>query len=98
MIPFVDLKAQYDSIKDEIDEAIQSVLYNTNFIMGEELKKFEVEFAQFCDVKYAIGVANGSDALILAPRACGIGKGDEVITVPNTFIATIISALYPARV
>jgi dTDP-4-amino-4,6-dideoxygalactose transaminase len=88
MIPFVDLKAQYDSIKDEINEAIQNVLNNTSFIMGEELKKFEEEFAQFCDVKYAIGVANGSDALILALRACGIGEGDEVITVPHTFIAT----------
>ena len=88
MIPFVDLKVQYDSIKDEIDNAIQNVLNTTSFIMGEELKKFEVEFAQFCDVKYAIGVANGSDALILALRACGIGEGDEVITVPHTFIST----------
>jgi len=88
MIPFVDLKAQYDSIKDEIDEAIQRVLDTTSFIMGEELKKFEVEFARFCDVKYAIGVANGSDALIFALRACGISEGDEVITIPHTFIAT----------
>ena len=88
MIPFVDLKVQYDSIKDEIDEAIQKVLNNTSFIMGEELKKFEEEFARFCNVKYAIGVANGSDALILALRACEIGEGDEVITVPHTFIAT----------
>ena len=88
MIPFVDLKAQYDLIKDEIDEAIQNVLNNTSFIMGEELKKFEEEFAQFCDVEYAIGVANGSDALILALKACGICEGDEVITVPHTFIAT----------
>lgn len=88
MIPFVDLKAQYDSIKEEIDETIQSVLNNTSFIMGEELRKFEEEFALFCDVKYAIGVANGSDALILALRACGIGEGDEIITVPHTFIAT----------
>ncbi|MHC2995807.1 MAG: DegT/DnrJ/EryC1/StrS family aminotransferase [Candidatus Atribacteria bacterium] len=88
MIPFVDLKAQYNSIKDEIDEAIQNVLNNTSFIMGNELKKFEVEFARFCDVKYAVGVANGSDALFLALRACGIGEGDEVITVPHTFIST----------
>ena len=88
MIPFVDLKVQYDSIKDEINEVIQNVLDTTSFIMGEELKKFEEEFAQFCDVKYAIGVANGSDALILALRACGIGKDDEVITVPHTFITT----------
>jgi len=88
MIPFVDLKAQYDSIKDEIDEVIQNVLNTTSFIMGEELKKFEEEFASFCDVKHAIGVANGSDALILALRACGVGEGDEVITVTHTFIAT----------
>ncbi|HAJ34030.1 MAG TPA: erythromycin biosynthesis sensory transduction protein eryC1 [Candidatus Atribacteria bacterium] len=88
MIPFVDLKVQYDSIKDEIDDAIQNILNNTSFIMGEELKKFEEEFARFCDVKYAVGVANGSDALILALKACGISKGDEVITVPHTFIAT----------
>jgi len=88
MIPFVDLKGQYNSIKDEIDETIQNVFNNTSFIMGEELKNFEVEFARFCDVKYAIGVANGSDALILALRACGIGEGDEAITVPHTFIAT----------
>jgi len=88
MIPFVDLKAQYDSIKEEIDEAIQNVINNTSFIMGEELKKFEKEFASFCNTKYAIGVANGSDALILALKACGIGEGDEVITVPHTFIST----------
>ena len=88
MIPFVDLKAQYDSIKDEIDEAIQNVLNNTSFIMGEDLINFEEEFASFCNTKYAIGVANGSDALILALRACGIGEGDEVITVPHTFIST----------
>ncbi len=88
MIPFVDLKAQYDSIKNEIDGAIQNVLDNTSFIMGEELEKFEEEFALFCNTKFAIGVANGSDALILALRACEIGKVDEVITVPHTFIAT----------
>ena len=88
MIPFVDLKAQYDSIKDEIDDAIQNVLNTTSFIMGEELERFEEEFALFCNTKYAIAVANGSDALILALRACDINKGDEVITVPHTFIAT----------
>jgi len=86
MIPFVDLKAQYDSIKNEIDGAIQRVLDSTSFIMGEELERFEEEFALFCNTKYAIGVANGSDALILALRACGISKGDEVITVPHTFM------------
>ncbi len=88
IIPLVDLKDQYDSIKEEIDEAIQSVLNTTSFIMGEELEKFEEEFSRYCNVKYAIGVANGSDALILALKACDIGEGDEVITVPHTFIAT----------
>lgn len=88
MIPLVDLKAQYNSIKTEIDNAIQGVLDSTSFIMGEELERFEEEFALFCNTKYAIGVANGSDALILALRACGIGEDDEVITVPHTFIAT----------
>ncbi len=88
MIPLVDLKAQYDSIKEEIDSAIQNVLNTTSFIMGEELEKFEEEFSRYCNVKYAIGVSNGSDALILALRACGISKDDEIITVPHTFIAT----------
>ena len=88
MIPLVNLKAQYNSIKTEIDNAIQSILDSTSFIMGEELEKFEEEFALFCNTKYAIGVANGSDALILALRACGISKDDEVITVPHSFIAT----------
>lgn len=88
MIPLVDLKVQYNSIKPEIDNAIQRVLDSTSFIMGEELESFEEEFALFCNTKYAIGVANGSDALILALIACGINKEDEVITVPNTFIAT----------
>lgn len=88
MIPLVDLKAQYNTIKTEIDNTIQRVLDSTSFIMGEELERFEEEFALFCNIKYAIGVANGSDALILALRACDISKDDEVITVPNTFIAT----------
>jgi dTDP-4-amino-4,6-dideoxygalactose transaminase len=88
MIPLVDLKAQYNSIKTELDNAIQGVFDSTSFIMGEELERFEEEFALFCNTKYAIGVANGSDALILALKVCGIIKGDEVITVPHTFIAT----------
>lgn len=87
-IPFVDLKAQYLSIKEEIDGAIQRVINNTSFIMGDEVKNFESEFAEFSRVKHAIGVSSGTDALHLALLACGIGQGDEVITVPNTFIAT----------
>ena len=88
MIPLVDLKVQYYSIKEEIDKAIQNVIFNTSFIMGQELTEFEQEFAQFCNTKYAIGVANGSDALFLALKACDIKEGDEVITTPHTFIAT----------
>jgi len=87
-IPLVDLKFQYLSIKKEIDEAIQRVLDSSNFIMGEEVKKFEEEFANFCNAKYAIGVSSGTDALFLALKAIGIKPKDEVITVPNTFIAT----------
>jgi dTDP-4-amino-4,6-dideoxygalactose transaminase len=88
MIPLVDLKAQYNLIKEEIDKVIQNIILNTSFIMGEELKEFEREFAKFCNTDYAIGVANGSDALFLALKACGITEGDEIITTPHTFIAT----------
>ena len=88
MIPLVDLKVQYNSIKEEVDEVVSRVFNSTSFIMGNELEIFEEEFAEYCNTRYAIGVANGSDALILALLACGIGQGDEVITVPNTFIAT----------
>jgi len=88
IVPFVDLKAQYLSIKDEIDAAIQSVIDNTSFIMGADVFEFEKEFAEFCGAKYAVGVASGSAALDLALIACGIRQGDEVITTPNTFIAT----------
>jgi len=87
-IPLVDLAAQYRLIKSEIDEAVSRVLTNTNFIMGKEVTDFELNFAGFCGVKFAIGVGNGTDALYIALRALGIGAGDEVITVPNTFIAT----------
>lgn len=87
-IPLLDLKAQYQSIKKEIDDKIHEVLETSNFILGENEKKFEEEFAKFCDAKYAVGVGNGTDALYLALRACGIKAGDEVITSPFTFIAT----------
>jgi dTDP-4-amino-4,6-dideoxygalactose transaminase len=87
-VPFVDLRAQYAAIGPEIDQAIQAVIADTAFIGGPYLRKFEEEFAAFCEVQYAVGVSNGTDALRLALLACGIGPGDEVITVPNTFIAT----------
>ena len=85
---FLDLKAQYKSIKKEIDSAIKRVVDSGIFIGGPELENFEKEIAQFCGTKYAIGVNSGTDALLLALRALGIGPGSEVITTPFTFIAT----------
>lgn len=87
-IQFVDLKAQYDSIKGEIDQAIATVISKTAFVGGPHLKSFEDAFAAFCQIKHCIGVGNGTDALSIALRTLGIGPGDEVITVANSFIAT----------
>ena len=87
-IPLVDLKANYLSIKEEIDRAIQKVIEDSAFIMGPHLKTFEENFARFCGVKHAIGCSSGTTAVHLALLAVGIKPGDEVITVPNTFIAT----------
>jgi dTDP-4-amino-4,6-dideoxygalactose transaminase len=87
-VPFVDLNAQYATIKDEIDRAIQEVLDTTSFVGGEAVTTFERSFASYCDAKHAVGVANGTDALQLSLRAIEVGPGDEVITVAHTFIAT----------
>jgi dTDP-4-amino-4,6-dideoxygalactose transaminase len=87
-IPLVDLKAQYRTIKPEVDAAIAAVVESCGFIMGKEMYAFEEEFARYCGVKHGVAVSNGSDALHLALQAGGIGPGDEVITVPNTFVAT----------
>jgi len=87
-IPFLDLKAQYRTIKDEIHAAIGEVMENTAFAGGPFVAKFEKDFASFCGCKHAVGVGNGTDALWLSLIALGIGPGDEVVTVPNTFIAT----------
>lgn len=88
-IPLVDLKAQYDSIKDEIDAAIARVIQNTNFIGGKEVSAFEEAFAAFQHTKRCVGVASGTAAIFLALKVLGIGEGDEVITTPHTFIATV---------
>jgi dTDP-4-amino-4,6-dideoxygalactose transaminase len=88
-MPLVDLKAQYLSIKDEMDAAIQRVVDSTSFILGPEVRAFEEEFARFCGVQHAVGVDSGTAALHLAFLTCDIGSGDEVITTPHTFIATI---------
>ena len=87
-IQMTDLKAQYESIKSEIDAAITEVINETGFILGKQVSLFEEEAAKYFGAKYAIGVASGTDALVLSLAALGIGKGDEVITTPFTFIAT----------
>lgn len=87
-IPFVDLKTQYSSIKEEIHQAISEVISKTSFIGGPFVKEFEDSFSQFCKVKYCVGVGNGTDALSIALKALNIGKGDEVITAANSFIAS----------
>jgi dTDP-4-amino-4,6-dideoxygalactose transaminase len=87
-IPLVDLRAQYAPIKDEILAAIADVLDSMHLLHGPQQRMFEEEFAGYCGCREAIGTSNGTDALELALRALGIGPGDEVITQPNTFIAT----------
>jgi len=87
-IPYVNLAAQHRAIKNDILTAVGKVLDHGQFILGEELGQFEQRFAELCGVRYAVGVNSGTDALILALRALGIGPGDEVITVPNSFVAS----------
>ena len=94
MIPYLDLQAQYRSIKDEIDTAVLRVLDSTHYILGEEVAAFEREFAAYCQASEAIGVNSGTSALHLALLAAGIGRGDEVITVPFTFVATVSAIGY----
>ncbi|MEE8217527.1 MAG: DegT/DnrJ/EryC1/StrS family aminotransferase, partial [Vicinamibacteria bacterium] len=87
-IPIVDLKAQLERIRPEIDEAITRVLESTAYVFGADVRQLEDEFAEFCGATHACAVANGTDALHISLRAHGIGPGDEVVTVANTFIAT----------
>ncbi len=87
-IPILDLKPQYESIKVEIQEAIDRVLESGAFIMGPDAKLFEQEVAEYLEVKQAIGVNSGTDALVIGLKALGIGEGDEVITTPFSFFAT----------
>ena len=94
MIPFLDLKAQYHSIKEEIDSAIAGVLESSQFVLGSEVAAFEEEFAQYCGGGQAIGVNSGTSALHLALLAAGVGPGDEVITTPFTFAATVAAIHY----
>jgi dTDP-4-amino-4,6-dideoxygalactose transaminase len=93
-VPFVDLKAQYKSIKPEVDAAIQHILENTQFILGAEVAELEKEFATYSGALYGMGVNNGTSALHLAMLAAGIKPGDEVITTPFTFVASVAAIGY----
>lgn len=94
MIPFVDLKAQYASIKDDVNAAILRVLESCHFTLGPEVAAFEEDFARYCDVRFGVAVNSGTSALHLALLAAGVGPGDEVITVPFTFMATVSAIQY----
>lgn len=87
-VPFLDLGIQYEALRDEITDAIGQVLDSSAFISGPFVEKFEKEFAEFCGCRFAVGTSNGTSALWMVLASLGIGPGDEVITVPNTFIAT----------
>jgi dTDP-4-amino-4,6-dideoxygalactose transaminase len=92
-IAFVDLRRQYESIKDEIDPVLLGVVASTQYILGEEVDRFEREFAAYCEAAHCVGVGSGTAALHLALEALGIGTGDEVIAPANTFISTIVPVL-----
>lgn len=90
-VPFIDLVAQYQTIRSEIRDAVDNCFENQHFVLGEEVTKLEEEIAEYCDSRFAIGCASGTDALILALLALGVGPGDEVITSPFTFFASASS-------
>jgi dTDP-4-amino-4,6-dideoxygalactose transaminase len=90
-VPFNDLRAQYLSVKAEIDDAVAEVLDSGWFILGPQVEAFEREFAAYCEVSYAVGVGNGTEGLQLALLACGVGPGDEVITTPLTAVFTALA-------
>ena len=94
MIPYLDLKAQYAGIRDEINAAVQRVLDSAQFVLGDEVVAFERTFARYCGATDALGVNSGTSALHLALLATGVGAGDEVITVPFTFVATVSAICY----
>lgn len=93
-VPFMDLKLQYTAIKHEILPAIADVLESTQFVLGKEVNAFEEDFARFCGTQHGVAVNTGTSALHLALLAAGVGPGDEVITVPCTFVATVAAVTY----
>jgi dTDP-4-amino-4,6-dideoxygalactose transaminase len=90
-INFVDLKRQYHKYSREFNQAIKEVLEKTDFILGGEVQRFEKDFARYCGTKYCLGVASGTDALLLSLKSLNMGTGDEVITAANTYIATVLA-------
>jgi dTDP-4-amino-4,6-dideoxygalactose transaminase len=90
-VPMSDLRLEYFTLKAAIDDALRRVIESGSFVLGEELEAFEDEFARFCGARYSVGVGSGTAALQLALLACGVGPGDEVITVPNTDIPTTMT-------
>ena len=93
-VPYLDVRRAHEEIRVELDAAYQRVIDSGWFILGEEVEKFEDEFARYCDAKYCVGVSNGLDALHLLLRVLGIGPGDEVIVPANTYIATWLAVTY----
>jgi dTDP-4-amino-4,6-dideoxygalactose transaminase len=93
-VPFLDMKAPYVELRAELDAAYRRVMESGQYILGDEVEAFEVEFAAYCGVRHCIGVGNGLEALHLILRACGIGPGDEVIVPANTYIATWLAVSY----
>jgi len=93
-IPFLDLKAVYSELKEDLDAAYRRVMESGQYVLGQEVEAFEKEFAEYCRVKHCIGVGNGLDALHLILRAMNIGSGDEVIVPANTYIATWLAVTY----
>jgi len=89
-VNFVDLKTQHESIKEDIQNGISSVMENTSFILGPQVKEFEEKFADYSQTPFGVGVASGTDAIMLSLKSLEIGPGDEVITAANTFIATVL--------
>src|SRR3989344_6021637 len=87
-VPFLDLPAQYRTIKSEVDPAIQAVIDVSSFALGPAVERFEKAFASYCGSKHCVGVGNGTSAIELILMGYGIGRGDEVITVANSFFAS----------
>lgn len=93
-VPFLNLAAAYEDIKDEVMPAIEHTISESQFILGAPVQKFEEDFAAYCETGHAMGVNSGTSSLHMALLAAGIGKGDEVVTVPHTFVATVAAILY----